>query len=286
LANYFYRKPIIGGDNNTWAAFNDAWIRSSIGEYTSYLFDNSGTLTLSPGRVGINDGTNEGIAIIDANTTITITGTNARWYKIELSVSSTSVTIASSVLTGSDASTLPTELTAGYITTKQGFYDDSTKRLLGVVWKNAAGTLAGIINCGNMIKGYSGYAYLNAGLTAIMKWNKTIDILKRIAEIQIGSWNMYITGGGTGSNSKSVIHGITEWGKIKQIEGYVVNDANDFKFTFPANDNAVPIKIILNIAGADATTIYLQIFSSGSWFDSTDFNATTNRGNLYLDLEE
>jgi hypothetical protein len=277
LANQFFRKPIIGGDNNTWATFNDAWIRSSIGEYTTYLFDNAGTLTLSPGRVGINDGVNEGMAIIDANTTITITGTNGRWYKIELSVSGTSVTIASSVLAGADASTLPTQLTAGYVTTKQGFYDDSSKRLLGVVWKNAAGTLAGIINCGNMIKGYSGYAYLNTGLTDIMRWDKKIDICKRWVECNpTTTWDM---------DTSSYIDYQHNLGagcsKIKSIILIILqNGGAGERNQFGSYDDGTTTA---GISYFDSTVIRF-IRASGGGFDSATYNAAILK--IIIELQE
>lgn len=91
-------------------------------------------------------------------------------------------------------------------------------------------------------------------------------------ELSITNWNMYVTGGGSGSASYSLAHGLsaTEWKTIREIKLIVRNDADtayyDSTFAFTSSQN------ILGVTSFDSTNINLAI-RNASGFDSTDFNS-------------
>lgn len=158
MANQFYRGPIVGADLNTWALFLDQIISDALGGYSSYLFNDSGALKLTPGKIGIIDGTNNGVSILDVETTIDISGLSvSNWGQIEMSVSGTVVTFSASDIAGAnDAESLPAGFTSAYDPLKSGFYINPTARTIGIVWKNASGILTGIVNCADKVNGYVG----------------------------------------------------------------------------------------------------------------------------------
>jgi len=160
VANTFFRKAITGADNNNWAQYNDAFNLNAIGDYSCYLYDDSGTLTISKGRVGIDNGSVVGVSEIDTITTISMAGvTNSNWAKIEMSVSGSAVTFTALDISGeNDPASFPGVMSTSYNGEKQGYYIDSTKRVIGVVWKNSGGTLDGVVNVRGADDGYVGYS--------------------------------------------------------------------------------------------------------------------------------
>jgi hypothetical protein len=150
MAESFSRKPIPGGDLDAWATYNDTEHLRSYGINTAYLFSDAGTLKLSPGQIGINNGTLKGTITITANYSFSLVGlTASRWAQIELVVAGAVVTPSiASIAAGSDAKVLPTAFTGSYNGQKGGFYINATKRCIGLVWINAGGALEGIITCG------------------------------------------------------------------------------------------------------------------------------------------
>ncbi len=159
MANTFWRKPIVGGDDGAWGPYNDEQNKDNLGVYTASLYDDSGTLKITTGRIGINDGTNIGVSVIDTVTTISLAGvSNSNWAKIEMTVAGSSVTFAAADIAGATtASSLPAGFTGAYDGEKGGFYISATKRCLGIVWKNAGGTLEGVINTIGSQEGWTGY---------------------------------------------------------------------------------------------------------------------------------
>lgn len=276
MANLFYRKPIIAGDSNTWGAYNDAFIKTAIGEYTSYLYNNGGVLTVSPGRIGINDGTNLGVAIIDTPTAITIAGTNGRWYKIEMTVSVTTVTFTSTVLADATAAILPATLTGSYVTTKQGFYHVSTARLIGVAWKDSTGVLGGIINCQNMINGYRGNVYLDSPTNeARMYYDWNYDSYRRWAEYTpSATWDM------AAGVSKTVTPYLsTEWTKVKSIAATILR--NDGTLLGVSNGQTGAGDSLLG--AMDIQSIQIQLYTmTGGTFNAAAYNAAVYK--VFVDM--
>lgn len=275
MSNAAFRKPIVGGDDNAWATYNDAFIKSAVGEYTAYLYDDAGTLKISPGRIGINNGTDFYSCIIDTATSIDISGvTNSRWAQIEMAVSGgVPVFTATTIAAGTDASSTPTAFKNSWDTAKAGFYISATKRCIGIIWKSAAGTLFGIINAKNMTKGYSGFNYLNAGKTYTINWDRTLDVVKVSAYFPLGAWNMDAT------DNITITTGISPATRIKYYQCYIIDDASLFYY-----DIFYGGALHGAVWQSSSVTIYRAI---GGVFDTTNFNdAVMNRGALYAEIEE
>lgn len=149
MANTFQREAIDGGDSGIWADPENKQNRRSLGRMTAQIYDDSGTLKVSVGRIGFDNGSNKGTIIVDTITTISMAGvSNANWAKIEVSVSGTTPTFAAADIAGAtDPASLPGGFTGSYDSDKGGFYITGTKRVLGLAWKNTGGTLEGLIVC-------------------------------------------------------------------------------------------------------------------------------------------
>jgi microcystin-dependent protein len=151
----FQREPIDGGDNAVWGSKELKQNRLSIGNKTAVCYDDSGTLKLTKGRVGIYNDSRYGVSVISSIQTISLSGlTASRWAQIELDTSN-NLTITS-IAAGSDATTLPSEFTSAFDYEKGGYYINSTKRCLALAWIDSGGSLNGIVNTLSDIEGYSG----------------------------------------------------------------------------------------------------------------------------------
>jgi len=279
----FFRNPIAGGDNSVWASYLLAQIKNSVGEYTSYLYDNAGTVTLSPGRVGINDGTNEGVSIIDTVTAITLTGANSLWYKIEMTVSGTAVTLSATALADNDPALLPATLTASYVTAKQGFYHIATRRLLGIAWKDATGVLGGIINCQNMVNGYRGYVYLDSPTNeAKMYYDWCQDCYRRWVEYTPSTkWNM------NANNLYTASHYLgSEIFKIKSVSTQIINNAVTVIYDIGSyDDQADPDLLKAGYTAANtATGKFLWARRTGGGYAAASFDAAVLKANVELTM--
>lgn len=159
MANKFYREAVKGSDTGVWADFELPQNRAgSIGQYTPYLYNDSGVLKLTKGRIGYDNSSNKGVIVIDTIPTILLTGvTNQNWAKIEVSVSGETPSFTAADISGAtDPTTLPTGFTGAYDQDKQGFYIETTKRVIGLAWKDSGGNLVGIINVKPFVNGYIG----------------------------------------------------------------------------------------------------------------------------------
>lgn len=148
MSNHFYKKPTEFSDNNLWAPKAEEMMKTSgIGVLTTRLYDDSGTLKISTGRIGINDGTVEGISNIDTVTTISIAGVSSgNWAEVYMSVSSTVVTFAAIDISGATTEQdIPSDFLNAYVSTKDGYYINSARRCIGIVWKTGGGALSHII---------------------------------------------------------------------------------------------------------------------------------------------
>jgi hypothetical protein len=158
------RQALIGGDNDIWGPFEQAANHLAIGANTRYLYMDGADLKLSKGMIGHT---------IDSSHFANISNTAARiiavagltvslWAKIELSIVAGVVnTTISSIVGANNPAILPASFTGAYDAVKGGYYEISTKRIVGLVWINAAGAVEGIINCPGSGDSYSGYATSN-----------------------------------------------------------------------------------------------------------------------------
>jgi hypothetical protein len=83
--------------------------------------------------------------------------------------------------------------------------------------------------------------------------------------LNIENWNMYSSGGGSGTTTKTVAHGLTA-SKIRSVDGVIQNDSEDVWYPIAASFGANII-----IAGWDATNITLIAAASGA-FDLPAFD--------------
>lgn len=285
MANTFRRQPIAGGDNNAWAPYLLASIDIAIGNYSSYLYNDSGTLKVSKGIIGIDNDTNKGVALIDTVTTITLSATNGIWQKIEMSVSGSAVTFTALDIAGkTDPSVIPTEFSGGYDNEKMGFYISSTKRCIGVIFKDSNGVLAGVVNAENSIFGYYGNSYLNTAQTAQIFWEKKIGKWNCHAKYQIGAWNMSTTA------SVTINHILSVTLKVKDISVMIISDT--LNGIIPLDGYPTPFYapgglVIGGIVGFGVPSIELYR-TTGGYFDATGgfTSVLINRGNIFIEIEE
>jgi len=280
MANIFWRLPIENADENTWAQYVLAQEKNSIGDYTSYLFNDAGVLKITPGRIGLDDGTNIGVAIIDTETTISMAGVSANsWAKIEMSVSGASVTFTALDLSGSVTS-IPAGFKNAWNGTKGGFYISASKRTIGIA-RNTAGALAGVIN-----QGY-GYSYYGEyiGTTNTIEWEFNRGILNKTNIKEIGDWNM--NSSVAGNASINVVNGISsETQYVRDVKVIIRNDADSARY--PLNSIDASGAIAGGIDNISSTTgVYTLRAIAGELFDSVNFDSTGyNRGWLYEKMRE
>ena len=160
MPNTFVREAVEGGDFGTWATFELAQNRLGLGVITCSLYDDSGTLKLSVGRIGFDNSSNKGSFVLDTIATVSLASvSNANWAKIEVYSTGTSFNITATDISGAtDPKSLPTDFTNAYVPAKGGFYIETGKRCIGLVWKNTGGTLEGIVNVFGNQNGYAGYS--------------------------------------------------------------------------------------------------------------------------------
>ncbi len=153
------REALIGGDLDTWGAYEQAHNHLSIGLNTTRLYMSGATLYQSKGKFGLYDGTQWWVVHNDAARSLSVAAlTASRWARVELSVVAGTVTTElTSISTESDPYTLP-DMSSYYDEEKGGYYYASTKRLLALLWITGAGACAGVVNFASDSRDYSGYA--------------------------------------------------------------------------------------------------------------------------------
>jgi hypothetical protein len=109
-------------------------------------------------------------------------------------------------------------------------------------------------------------------------------MVKKTMVMEIGDWNMMVSGGG-GVASISYVHGLTyEWWKlIKQIRVTIRNDADSEYYDLSNFFNSGTATLLSGgTNGFTDTLIYLGS-RTGGVFDNVNFNATSyNRGFIYI----
>ena len=131
----FIREPMIMGDPNIWARYENSENRKSIGTISSYLYTSGELLYLARGKIGINDNTVRGTIIIDTNTLIPLAGlTKENWIKIEITVSNVSINITATNISGeTNRNSIPSEFENAYDYEKNGYYISTDRRCIGLV---------------------------------------------------------------------------------------------------------------------------------------------------------
>lgn len=118
---------------------------SNMGLLTAALYNDAGVLKLSTGLIGINDGSYTAILDITSITTLDFTGiTNGYWFSIEMSRSNDSPVFTLADLAGETTVNHIPDVSAYFKEYKNGFYLTSTKRLIGLGYKNSSAALARI----------------------------------------------------------------------------------------------------------------------------------------------
>jgi len=254
MANYFQREPIDGGDTGVWGIPELRQNRAgTIGQLTAQIYNDSGTLKVSKGLIGLDNDSNKGIIIIDTITTISIAGlTASRWALVEVSVSGTtpSFTVTSLAAENDPGSIPTTEFTDVYDPEKQGFYYVSNERVIGLVWINSGGALEGVVNCLPYVDGYQGYSTTDDALDQIYQWEK--DVENTVDGNYVGR-----------------LHLIPE---DERPASYVLNNGSDTSWTdvdfsayVPKGVRALLLFALLRLDGNGvADGYYLQIRSNGS----------------------
>lgn len=155
MANRFQKFNPDGGNIGLWADPEHEILRLGLGTCTAYLYNDAGALKLATGRIGLDDGSQEGAVIIDTVATISLVGLTAScWARVEVSRTFTTPVIEITSIGGAtNPAALPASFTGAYDGNKQGYYVSATKRVAGLAWINAGGNLEGIVNC------LHGYAY-------------------------------------------------------------------------------------------------------------------------------
>jgi hypothetical protein len=158
-----YPEPINNGDPDIWGPKELNQNRLSLGLNTCRLYDDAGTLKLSIGEFGLVTPSRYQKIQVDAAVSISLAGlTASKWAKIECAVSALVASISITSLTGANAAIIPTVFASAYSGLKGGFYIDTSKRCLGLVWIDSGGLLDGVINQLQAKDGYAGYSNSSA----------------------------------------------------------------------------------------------------------------------------
>lgn len=272
MANRFVREPIEGGDQNSWAAFLLSQTRMSEGVITGQLYNSGGTLKVPACKIGINDGTNRGVAEIDTITDINLAGvSNETWAKIEMTVSGTSVAFAAADIVGAtDPTTLPSEFKNSFNAEKGGFYIDSDKRCIGLAWLNGSGVLLAVINVKSHEKEW---------------WASQIGLHTNTIHEQIGPGQGFIINIGdwdmNADETTNFNHGLDVFiDAIKSIDGIIRRDDDVGDQYYYGIPSAIIGSTSQNIAFSTITpTAIFLLRLNGGMFDNNQFDkASFNRG--------
>lgn len=97
--------------------------------------------------------------------------------------------------------------------------------------------------------------------------------------VEIGTWNMRAGGGGGGSLTKTVAHGLSNYKNIRSITGIIRDDADSGYYSFGAYDGS-NTQLSVDTTAIDATNIVLRSRSGGTFDDASFDNvaASYNRG--------
>lgn len=143
--NIFYPEPIIGSDNGVWGAKELRQNRATMGLCTAQLYNDAGSLKISTGIIGLNDGSLNGIIDIDTVSTLDFSGvTSGYWFTIEVSRTNLTPVFTCTRIESATSQSVSPYLDAYYDGRKIGYYITATKRLIGIAWKTGGGALESV----------------------------------------------------------------------------------------------------------------------------------------------
>lgn len=163
MANTFYLEPIDGGDQGKWGPKELRINSLNSGVLTCKLYNDSGTLKLSVGKIGLNDGST-GIVIVDTVTTISLASVSAsNWFKVEVTRTGSTPNFTATNITGeTNPASFPAAVDGYFDGSKGGYYRVGTSRLLGVGYLDSGNALNGIVMMCSNYEGYRGFVYNDA----------------------------------------------------------------------------------------------------------------------------
>lgn len=281
MANVFWRRPITGGDENSWAQYNDAHILDAIGQCSLKAYDNAGTLNISKGRCGINNGASEGVSIIDTVEVVDFSGiANSHWAVVYMTVSGAVPSFGITQRAETDSTVVPAAFTGAYDTEKDGYYIVAARRIIAMVWIGSTGGLDGIINVQSGQEGYNGYVYVDSGQTKKLMWNVTKGSYRNWGIYEIGDWDMVATA------SVSITISVDRT-KIRHISVLVRGDtaAIDISPLDKASSATGICAGTYNLTGVLNNAFLARV--AGGAFDNINYDSTSyNRGWIYFEIEE
>lgn len=273
----FYRRPVVGADENSWGPFVLQLMDDSRGANTCRLYNDGGDLKITAGKIGIDDGTVIGVCDVTAET-IDMSGVSAgNWAKIELSVSGSAYTIEIADITGEISFvTIPDPVKAAYVASKRGYYLTATKRLIGVARKAYTGDLSFIYNTENGIFGFKETEIITTHDTSL----DVSDCYLRKFQFDIGLWDMDST------QDKNVAHPFsTEFTQVRSVDIIINADSGLAVFNLMTMTNAAdPDLISGGLYIVNSSNFILSRRGSGI-FDNNGFNDSISRGWLVATLE-
>lgn len=292
MANNFVRYAIPNGDDGVWATYEEAQnYTGNIGTCSAYMYvETTGfTLELMQGRIGIDNGTVEGTAIIDTQTSVSLVGTsNQTWIAIELAVSGTAVTISATDIAGAtDVYNLPSTFLNAWDGDKQGYYLSATKRCIGIAWKDSGGFLTTVINVKNSEKGFQGLVNVGAYSPSEPFNHYIVECCRNYTKykyfLKIGAWNMDTTV----SVSVGTTLSISTVDDVAPITAIIENDAGTNGYNIVESDvNGADTPnggiITAQVGGFLAFTLSRR---TGGFFDSAaSFSSVAkSRGLIYFE---
>lgn len=163
MSDIYIREPTDGGDAGVWAEYELAQNRLAKGVLSCKLYDDSGTLKLTVGQIGFDNGSGNGIVLVRNINTIDISGiTNSRWFTVEMTrTGSTPSFTAVELATDTNPAVFPTNVDSYYDNEKGGYYRISTARIIGLGYVDSSGGINGIVNMLSVTEGYRGFVYNN-----------------------------------------------------------------------------------------------------------------------------
>jgi hypothetical protein len=209
------------------------------------------------------------------------------WAKIELSVAAGVVVTDITSLAGeTNPAALPASFTGAYDGTKGGHYITPTKRCVGLVWINAAGAVAGIVNAIGGCDGYSGYATSNNANLVIYPFLKLDYVYAAYAtprrQWKTANYTIY-------NPPNDIIINITG-GRTLTLPDATLNTGIACTI-IKSDDNQWWVKIIAvagtitSKTGAAATTTWIRRYLDSVTFvsDGTNWYAVTDTRMIYID---
>ena len=292
MANTVYYEPINGGDNGVWGPKELRQNRLAMGVNSCMLYDDSGTLKLTTGQIGIVTPSKYAKAEIDTVTTISVAALTASlWAKIEMSISGSIPSFtATSIVGANDPKVIPSGFANAFDGTKGGFYIDSSKRCIGIVWIDSGGNLDGVVNG---LPGINGYVGSSESSENIFNSINLIDFIDAYAYLKKPKLIMSIqlpqnTVGGAGT-AGSKQNRILNTEVLNEITGASIDTVTGI-FTLPAGTYEFTGWAYFHRTGA--SRIWVKNITAGTWpiiSGSARYNGAAgieNTGIVYIGTQQ